>query len=99
MLTIRLAHIAWKEETSSKGKRQYFETEITQVDDVKNYAFLYVHAGIIKNHGFSRHNNDYGKFSPPRRQLGSAAKNNINAHRLKPCWSYTVSGDKRNNSM
>ncbi len=32
-------------------------------------------------------------------QLGSAVENEINAHRSKPCWNYTVSGDKRNNSM
>ncbi len=33
------------------------------------------------------------------RQLGSAVESEINAHRLKLCSNYTVSGDKRNNSM
>ncbi len=32
-------------------------------------------------------------------QLGSAAGNEISTHRMYPYWSYTVSGDKRNNLM
>ncbi len=32
-------------------------------------------------------------------QVGNAVENDINVHRLKPCWSYTVNADKRNNSM
>ncbi len=37
--------------------------------------------------------------APPRRhlttsQLGSAEENKINAHRLRPRWSYMASGDK-----
>ncbi len=48
MLNIRLARLAWKEETSTELKRQYFEIEINQVDDVKTTLFLYVRTGIIK---------------------------------------------------
>ncbi len=28
-------------------------------------------------------------------QLGIAVENEMNAYRLKPCWSYTMSGGRR----
>ncbi len=58
-----------------------------------------MHIQFIKNRFFWK-NKDKGKFSPPRRyltnfQLGNVIGNEMNAHRLVPCQSYTVSAEKR----